>query len=163
MIRYDKYLLFTLSALAYLVGCTPAPPVDPALHEDASYYDLSTPEIVLQDPNLEPVSFSQENTTDSDIWEVVQHNEDGSTLVDVYVVDYREETRAQVVIDGSGKSWDETYSVFVPMEEIHRVTVPAGVDVEDYIGERYSPIDGPFGTPQPMDSVPEAPVEEDSA
>ena len=160
MTSYRQYLLFAFTTLACLFGCTPTPPADPMVDAGAPYAELSRAEIIAQDLNLEPVSVAQGDNTDSDFWEVVERNEDGSTHVHVYVVDYEEQMRTRSVIDGAGQTGDETYSIFVPMEEVHCVTVPAGVDVEEFIEERYSPNDGPIEPTQAVDFVPEAPVED---
>ena len=157
MIRYRNYLFVAMTTLTYLVGCSPAPPAAPVVDAEATYADLPTTKIISPEPNLEPVSLAQGDATDSDFWEVIEHNEDGSTHVHVYVVNYEERIKTRSVVNGSGQSWDETYSVSVPMEEIHCVTVPAGVDVRDYIEERYPPLDEPIEAPQPMDFVPDAP------
>ena len=160
MIGYCQYLFFAIAIVACLLGCSPAPPANSSLDENAAHYDVSTLEVSSQDKDSEEVSVSDENSPDSDDWHVIRHNEDGSTEIEIVVVNFSPETRSREMTLESGETRVETYEIMVPIQETEHVVVPSGVSISDYLEEHYTVIEEPFEEPQSVDLVTEAPMED---
>ena len=108
-----------------------------------------------------PFDSIESNSIGLDItYELVRTNEDGSKVVEVPVLKYREETRTSLATLSSGEEIEQEYTVTVPYSEVHTLTIPADEDIQGYLKERYEAVPDD-DTPAPLsDMVPEAPLED---
>ena len=139
-----KSSLLVVASLQTLLitGCGGQIPPDPYAASDigleeivANIDDAGTKlDSDVNDGNTEP------EVIEDLLYEIVEREPDGTTVVQVELVEFREETRSRTVVR-DGETVEQVYVVVTPVTELVTVQVPPGRAVLEYLDQHFDSVE----------------------
>ena len=84
--------------------------------------------------------FGEPEVIEELLYEIVEREPNGATIVQLELVDFHEETRSRTVVR-DGETVEQVYFISTPVTEVVTVRVPAGRNILEYLDEQFEPLE----------------------